>query len=108
MPSAWGGSVGDQLIGKFLTESLMPTLLHEDPRYFRRGRGGVWSRIGYSASRVLIARNDQGNWTFNFAEVGGNAIGAAIGNAHYPENGDWETTSSASLLRWRRIRFLKS
>ena len=79
-----GGSVGDQLIGNFLTESLMPTLLHEDPRYFRRGRGGVWSRIGYSASRILIARNDQGNWTFNFAEVGGNAVGAAIGNAYYP------------------------
>ena len=62
----------------------MPMLLHEDPRYFRQGRGGVWSRIGYSASRVLTARNDQGNLAFNFAEVGGNAMGAATGNAYYP------------------------
>jgi hypothetical protein len=79
-----GGAVGDQLIGNMLTESALPSLLHEDPRYFRRGRGGVWSRAGYAASRVLVARNDQGNWTFNFAEVGGNAITAAIGNAYYP------------------------
>ena len=79
-----GGSVADQLIGNFLTESVMPSLLHEDPRYFRRGRGGIWSRTGYAASRVFVARNDHGNWTFNFAEVGGNAIGAAIGNAYYP------------------------
>lgn len=79
-----GGSVADQLIGNFLTESVMPSLLREDPRYFRRGHGGVWSRTGYAASRVLVARNDHGHWTFNFAEVGGNAIGAAIGNAYYP------------------------
>src|SRR5579864_767834 len=79
-----GGAVADQLIGNMLTESVMPTLLHQDPRYFRRGCGGFWSRIGYSASRVLVGRNDQGNWTFNFAEVGGNAITAAIANAYYP------------------------
>ena len=79
-----GGSVADQLIGNFLTESVMPSLLREDPRYFRRGRGGVWSRTGYAASRVFVARNDHGRWTFNFAEVSGNAIGAAIGNAYYP------------------------
>ncbi len=79
-----GGSVADQLIGNMLTESIMPSLLREDPRYFRRGRGGVWSRTGYAASRVFVTRNDHGHWTFNFAEVGGNAIGAAIGNAYYP------------------------
>lgn len=79
-----GGSVADNLIGNFLTESVMPTLLREDPRYFRRGRGNVLSRTGYAASRVLVARNDRGHWTFNAAEVSGNAIGAAIGNVYYP------------------------
>jgi hypothetical protein len=78
-----GGSVADQLIGNMLTESVMPTLFHQDPRYFRRGRGGIWARTGYAASRVLVARNDRGNWTFNAGEVGGNAIAAAIGNAYY-------------------------
>jgi hypothetical protein len=79
-----GGAVADQLIGNMLTESLMPTLFREDPRYFRRGHGGIWSRTGYAASRVLVARNDRGNWTFNAAEVGGNAIASVIGNAYYP------------------------
>jgi hypothetical protein len=81
-----GAAVADQLIGNMLTESIMPSLLHQDPRYFRRGsgHGGVWSRVGYSASRVLVARNDDGKWAFNYAEVSGNAIGAAIGNAYYP------------------------
>jgi hypothetical protein len=79
-----GGSVADQLIGNFMTESIMPSLFREDPRYFRRGRGGIWSRTAYAASRVLIARNDHGTWTFNAAEVVGNATAAAIGNAYYP------------------------
>lgn len=79
-----GGSVADQLIGNMLTESVMPSLLREDPRYFRRGQGGIWARTGYAASRVLIARNDHGKWTFNAAEVSGNAIGAVVGNAYYP------------------------
>jgi hypothetical protein len=79
-----GGSIADQLTGNFLTESIMPSLLREDPRYFRRGQGGIWSRTGYAASRVLVARNDHGNWTFNAAEVSGNAISAVIGNAYYP------------------------
>jgi hypothetical protein len=79
-----GGSVADQLIGNMMTESIMPSLFHEDPRYFRRGRGGIWSRTGYAATRVLVAKNDHGNWTFNAAEVSGNAITAAIGNAYYP------------------------
>ena len=79
-----GGSVADQLIGNFLTESIMPSLLREDPRYFRRGHGGVLARTGYAASRVFVARTDHGNQTFNFAEVSGNAMGAVIANAYYP------------------------
>ena len=79
-----GASIADQMVGNLLTESVMPSLLHQDPRYFRRGHGGVWSRTGYAASRVLVARNDHGNWTFNLAEVSGNAMTAALGNAYYP------------------------
>jgi hypothetical protein len=85
-----GGSVADNLIGNFLTESVMPSLLREDPRYFRRGHGSILSRTGYAASRILVARNDRGKWTFNAAEVSGNAIGAAIGNAYYPGERHWE------------------
>ncbi|MGH9648334.1 MAG: hypothetical protein ACRD4E_16135 [Bryobacteraceae bacterium] len=79
-----GAAVADQVIANMLTESVMPSLLREDPRYFRRGHGGFLSRTGYAASRVFVARNDHGKWTFNAAEVSGNAIGSIIGNAYYP------------------------
>ena len=84
-----GAAAGDQIMFTLLTESIMPTLLHEDSRYFRRGHGGFWSRTGYAASQVLVARNDRGHWTFNAAEVSGNAIGAGIGNAYYPGERHW-------------------
>lgn len=35
---------------------------HEDPRYFRLGRGTIMARTKYAASRTFIARNDNGSW----------------------------------------------
>ena len=63
----------------------MPSLLHQDPRYFRKGTGSVKSRIWWAATRSVVARNDSGNWTFNTAEFLGNGITAAIGNVYYPD-----------------------
>jgi len=75
----------DQVIGNMLTEGFMPVLLKEDPRYFRKGTGGVWGRLGYSLTRTLVTKNDSGRNMFNFAEVVGNGMGASIANAYYPE-----------------------
>jgi hypothetical protein len=80
----FGGAIADQLIGNMLTESALPALFRQDPRYFRRGRGGIWSRTGYAATRVFVAKTDHGHWTFNAGEVVGNAMAAGIGNAYYP------------------------
>jgi hypothetical protein len=83
-----GTSYADQAIGNMMTEGIFPSLLHEDPRYFRRGHGSVWSRTVYAASRVLITRTDSGGTRFNFSEFLGNATGTAISNAYYPDNRD--------------------
>jgi hypothetical protein len=77
--------VADQDIGNFMTEAIMPTFLHEDPRYFRRGHGSKKSRILYAATRVLVTKTDAGGTLFNFAEFSGNGIVAALGNAYYPD-----------------------
>jgi hypothetical protein len=76
----------DQFIGNYMTEGILPILLHQDPRYFRIGpsQGGVWYRTGYALSRILIAKNDNGHNTFNASEILGNSIAAGIGNAYYP------------------------
>ena len=67
----------DQAVGNMMTESIFPSLLHQDPRYFRRGVGSTRSRIWYAASRVLITRTDSGARSFNYSEFLGNATAVA-------------------------------
>jgi len=81
----YGTGIGDQVIGNMLTEGFMPSLLHEDPRYFRKVNGSFLSRLGYASTRTLICKNDKGNSTLNVAEILGNGIGASIGAAYYPD-----------------------
>src|SRR5438876_4738915 len=81
----YAGAYGDQAIGNMMTEAIFPSLLREDPRYFRRGEGGKWSRIGYAMSRILITRTDAGRPRFNFSELVGNSSAVAISNAYYPD-----------------------
>src|SRR6202022_584613 len=81
----YGTAYGDQMIGNMFTEGIMPSLLHEDPRYFRRGVGSKKSRLVYAITRIFITKTDSGRTMFNFAEVGGNSIAAAISNAYSPD-----------------------
>lgn len=83
-----GTGFADEAIGNMMTESIFPSFLHEDPRYFRRGYGSVRSRIWYAATRVFVTRTDAGGTRFNFSEVLGNATAAAISNAYYPDSRD--------------------
>lgn len=83
-----GTSYADQAIGNMMTEGIFPSILHEDPRYFRRGYGSVWSRTFYAATRVFVTKTDSGGTRFNFSEVLGNAAGTAISNAYYPDSRD--------------------
>jgi hypothetical protein len=78
--------LGDQIIGNMLTEGFMPALLREDPRYFRKVNGSFMSRLGYSLTRTLVAKDDHGKTCFNFAEVLGNGVGASIGELYYPNS----------------------
>lgn len=77
---------GDQFSGSMLIYGVIPTVLHQDPRYFRRGKGKALARIGYAASRVLIARTDSGKSTFNASQVFGQLGQASISAyTYYPK-----------------------
>ncbi len=76
---------GDQFTGAFLIYGVLPQVLHQDPRYFRKGKGSAWSRIVYSASRVVVARTDSGNPTFNASQVFGQLGQAGISMSYYPQ-----------------------
>lgn len=83
-------SYGDQAIGNLMTEAIFPSLLHEDPRYFRIGAGGgtPWHRVGYALTRVFVVRTDKGKWDFNYSEWLGNSATVAISNLYYPDTRD--------------------
>ena len=81
----WGTSYADQAIGNMMTEGFFPLLLHEDPRYFRRGHGSKWGRTGYALTRIFVTRTDSGGTRFNYSEWLGNATTTAISNAYYPD-----------------------
>jgi hypothetical protein len=35
---------------------------HEDPRYFRAGRGRPWTRAGHAVVHTFVVRSDRGGW----------------------------------------------
>ena len=80
-----GTAYGDQMIGNMMTEGFVPSLLHEDPRYFRVGEGSKMSRLRKALTQIVVTHTDSGGRTFNFSEWGGNAATAAISNAYYPD-----------------------
>jgi hypothetical protein len=82
----FGSAYGDLLIGDYMTEGVFPTLLHQDPRYFRRGTGGGWSRLGYAVGQTFWTHRDSGGTQFNYSEIVGNSVAVAISNAYYADN----------------------
>lgn len=91
----FGTSYADYVIGNFMTEGIYPTLLHQDPRYFRRGTGSGKARLGYAMAQIFWTHKDSGGTQFNFSEVIGNSTAVAISNAYYPDN----RTASDSIAR---------
>ncbi len=87
----------DQATGNMMTEGLFPVMLHEDPRYFRLGKGSIWRRTGYALSRILVTRTDSGETRFNYSEWLGNAASVALSNTYYPDNRT-ATLSAAKLV----------
>ena len=74
----------DQASGSFFTEAIVPTLTHEDPRYYTLGHGGFLRRAQYALSRVMLTKTDSGGTSFNFSEILGNGMEAGLANFYYP------------------------
>lgn len=83
-------SFADQSIGNLMTEGVMPSLLHEDPRYFRRGAGRVGYRLWYASTRIFVTHTDAGTTRFNFSEWVGNSTAVAFSNVYYTKTRDVE------------------
>jgi hypothetical protein len=77
----YADGVSDILIGG----AILPSLLHQDPRYFYSGKGTKKHRVLYAMSAPFICKGDNGKWQPNYSSVLGDLASGAISNAYYPE-----------------------
>lgn len=80
----YGAAYADSADGAFWGNAVFPVLLHQDPRYFRRGKGSFWSRFKYSVSTAVWTKNDNGTKGPNYSNVLGNIVSGGISNIYYP------------------------
>ncbi len=79
----WRGLV-DKTDGNYLVIFALPTIFHQDERYYARGQGPKMKRVIYAASRVLITPSYHGHDSFNASELLGRGIAQGISAAYYP------------------------
>lgn len=79
----YGTTAADGIIENFMTAAVLPSLLHQDPRFYQSGKGGFARRSGYAISRIFVTRTDSGHSQFNYSEIVGSAAAAAISTYSY-------------------------
>ena len=79
-------SYTDIIIGNYMTEAIYPALLHQGPRYFRRGTGSKWSRLEYAMGQIFWTHTDSDRTQFNYSEILGNSTAVAILEACFPDH----------------------
>jgi len=80
-----GAAYLDAFDGSMIGNGILPSILHQDPRYFRLGHGTTTHRILYALATNVICKHDNtGKWEPNYSNVGGNIISGAISNLYYP------------------------
>jgi hypothetical protein len=81
----FGAAEGDQATSSFFIFGFLPSILHDDPRYFRKGPSySIWRRLTYSATRTVITRKDSGEPAFNIPQVAGQLFQQSISTIYYP------------------------
>jgi hypothetical protein len=81
----FASAFADGAIENFMTSAVLPSLLHQDPRFFQSSEGGFGHRAGYAMSRIFVTRTDSGHSQFNYSEIFGSAMAAAIStNSYHP------------------------
>src|SRR5579864_1177990 len=81
----YGALLANHEAGSFFENFLFPTVLRQDPRYFRMGAGhSLFARMPYAASRVLVTQSDSGRHTFNSSLLLGLLFVDSLTNAYYP------------------------
>jgi hypothetical protein len=80
----YGATYADDFDARMIGSALLPSLLHQDPRYFYDGKGSVSSRILYAVKSAVITRGDNGQLQPNYSYVLGSFAAGGISNVYHP------------------------
>ncbi len=80
----FGASYATGAIGRLIGSAVLPSLLHQDPRYFYRGSGSIPARTFYALSASLICKGDNGRLQPNYSHVLGNLAAGGMSNLYHP------------------------
>jgi Carboxypeptidase regulatory-like domain len=96
----YGASYADGFNSMLIGDAILPSILHQDPRYLYKDTGSIRSRALYAIASVVICRGDNGHWQPNYSNVFGNLAAAGISNLYYPSTNRYgaQLTIDNSLL----------
>ena len=80
----FGANYANGLTDIMIGGAILPSILHQDPRYFYRGTGTTKSRTIYALRTPFVAKGDNGRWQPNYSGLGGYLASGAISNVYYP------------------------
>lgn len=77
-----GAGLADETASGFFRAYLFPSVLHQDPRYFRVGSGPFGNRLAHAIIRPVLTRQDSGGRTFNWSGLLGLIAASSLSNAY--------------------------
>jgi len=80
-----GAGFADATTENLFGNAILPSLLHQDPRYFYQGTGTNWSRARHAMLAPLICKGDNGKSQPNYSTWGGALISSSIATTYYPD-----------------------
>ena len=92
--STFAGGYANVLIG----DALLPSILHQDPRFFYQGTGTTRSRLLHALSNPILTYGDDGRRQFNFSGIGGDFASGAFAYVYYPSQQRDSTLLYKSVL----------
>lgn len=81
----FGAQYANDMSSRMIGSALLPSLFHQDPRYFYKGTGSARSRTWYAIKSAFICRGDNGRDEFDFSHILGDFAAGGVANLYYPE-----------------------
>lgn len=79
-----GAAYLDDATDTFIGGAILPSLFHQDPRFFYKGTGSVRSRLLYAAGTVFVSKGDNKRWQPNYSGILGSLASGGISNLYHP------------------------